>query len=308
MISGKELITSIEVYNDSSFRFVQVPISVYGSKRKSRRFLENFNEDDVENSQIESNISHEDIAAISLSRTKRNIRRICLSNEFEYFCTWTVDSQFCDRFSLQNVQDKMKTLLKAYQRKNKKFKYIYITEKHQNGSFHFHGMVKGLNRNDLVQFTMADINKPNNPIPYNIISAVKKGQNIYKNNFFSDKLGFCTMSKIQSYNKCCNYITKYITKDCVKNENNQIYFCSRGLSKGDKYFIDIEPRFMHNAYEFRDKVNNKLYCKVKDIYIDKLSKTDIIDLIYVMQNDSSRDFRKIVFKCYSHCLDKIKWF
>ena len=88
--------------------------------------------------------SPEEIERISLSRTKNNIKNICLSNNFEYFCTMTVDSKNADRFSLQEVQDKMKKICKSIKRKNKDFAYIYITEEHKNGAFHFHGMCKNI--------------------------------------------------------------------------------------------------------------------------------------------------------------------
>lgn len=74
----------------------------------------------------------------SISRSKRNIRRICLSNDFEYFATWTINSDFCDRFTLSVIQKKMQQLLKAYQRKFPDFKYIYVFEKHKDGAIHMH--------------------------------------------------------------------------------------------------------------------------------------------------------------------------
>lgn len=187
--------------------------------------------------------SPEEVERISLSRTKNNIKNICLSNNFEYFCTFTVDSKNCDRFSLQEVQDKMKKICKSIKRKNKDFAYIYITEEHKNGAFHFHGMCKNI---DLY------LNK-----------------NYYYSSVDFDKLGYNSFSPIKDYNKCCNYITKYITKNCIKNENNQIYFCSRGLSRGEcEYMID-KPL---NEIFLNDKVFINDYCEKIDFEIDKISQ------------------------------------
>ena len=84
-----------------------------------------------------------------MSRTKRNIREIALCNNFDYFLTFTINSKNCDRFSLDECQNTLKKLIKAYKRKYNDFSYIIITEKHKNGAFHFHGLCKGLNNNDL---------------------------------------------------------------------------------------------------------------------------------------------------------------
>lgn len=78
----------------------------------------------------------------SLSRTKRNIREIALSNDFEYFATITVASEKADRFNLDECQEKLRKIFKKLKRKNKNFAYIFITEKHQNGAFHFHRSCK----------------------------------------------------------------------------------------------------------------------------------------------------------------------
>ena len=160
-----------------------------------------------------------EINRISLSRTKKNIREICLSNDFEYFVTFTVDSKNADRFSLDECQSLIRKRLESYKKRiSKDLRYILITEKHKNGAFHFHGMMKGLRQSDFY------INK-----------------NGFLSNKLFDKVGFNSFCKIDgNYSRCCNYILKYISKDCIKNSSNQIYFCSRGLSKADKFDVKID--------------------------------------------------------------------
>ena len=68
--------------------------------------------------------------------------------------------------------------------------------------------------------------------------------------------------KIKNYNACCNYITKYITKDCIRNSHNQIYISSRGLKKALR--TDIQ-----NFDFFEDYKND--YCKIKAVDFDTLS-------------------------------------
>lgn len=104
-----------------------------------------------------------------------------------------------------------------------------------------------------------------------MVQKVVKGCKIYHIPFFDNSLGFNTFTKIEHYNKCCNYILKYISKDTVRTNEGQIYFCSRGLSKGDSYEVKYIPyELFNNSYKYDD------ICEVKDIYIDKLSKNDLL--------------------------------
>lgn len=84
----------------------------------------------------------QEIDRISLSRTRRNIRELALSNNFEYFATLTINSEYCDRFHLTECQELLRKKLKKLKRKNNEFAYIFITEKHKDGAFHFHGLIK----------------------------------------------------------------------------------------------------------------------------------------------------------------------
>ena len=149
--------------------------------------------EEVNKKHINNTTDKEELQRQSLSRTKRNIKELALCNSFTHFATITVNSEFCDRFSLQATQDKLKYIIKErIRRKNKNFAYIFITEKHINGAFHFHGLIKNLN--DLYT---------------------------NKNGFLShkafDEIGFNSFLEINtennnSYDKVCSYITKYITK------------------------------------------------------------------------------------------------
>lgn len=84
----------------------------------------------------------DEVERVSLSRTRRNIRELALSNNFEYFATLTINSKNCDRFSLTECQNALRSKLKKLKRKNSNFAYLFITEKHKDNAFHFHGLVK----------------------------------------------------------------------------------------------------------------------------------------------------------------------
>ena len=107
----------------------------------------------------------------SLSRTKRNIKELALCNDFQYFATITVNSSVYDRYNLQVCEDKLHKLCEKLKRKRKDFKYVFICEKHKDGAFHFHGLVKNLD--------------------------LYTNDNGYYSNLIFDELGFNSFSKIK---------------------------------------------------------------------------------------------------------------
>lgn len=194
-------------------------------------------------------IGSDEVERVSISRTRRNIRELGLCNNFEYFATLTINSEHADRFSLTACQELLRKKLKKLKRKNSEFAYLFITEKHKNGAFHFHGLIKGID-----DFYINDNGYLSHPI--------------------FDEIGFNSFSKIKDYSKCCNYITKYITKDCVKNEAGTVYISSRGLKKADKY--EIKPISCDWSFE-----ND--FCKIKDINFSQLTKEEILQIYNISE-------------------------
>lgn len=124
--------TYLYQYNDIQFRIVSMKVA---TKCKG------FEEIKQENDFVKHAEKHE-VDRISLSRTKRNIRELALCNDFKFFATLTVSSARCDRYSLDDCQSLLKKKFRYCQdlaRKiGLKFKYLFITEKHKDGAFHFH--------------------------------------------------------------------------------------------------------------------------------------------------------------------------
>ena len=199
--------------------------------------------------QIKDNFltSPEEVERISLSRTKKNIRELALCNNFEFFVTLTVNKNYCDRYDLEICEENLKKLFKKYKRKNPDFFYLFIAEKHKDGAFHFHGLIRGMNSEDLYL-----------------------NSNSFLSSHFFDELGFNSFSKIKNYEKTCNYITKYITKDCCRNKHNQIYISSKGLKKATKTEIqNLEDNFFSYSND---------YCYIKDIDISSMNIEDLSTL------------------------------
>lgn len=226
-------------YNDRYFRLVKI---------KSCR-LPGFVslEDKIEN---KIKVSSSEIERISNSRTKREIRELALSNEFEYFVTLTINSDFCNRYSEDVCFDELRKILKAYRRKNENFRYLLIAEYHQDQAVHFHGLFKGLDVADLY------IN-----------------QNYYLSSKFFDKIGFNSFSKIKDYYKCCNYILKYISKQPVRSSSRRCYIASRDLNRAIIHDLDIKS-FDDNFFTY-----NNDYCSIRDFDITKVDKKILLKFI-----------------------------
>lgn len=126
-------------YNDTNFRIVK---QKYCRERgfelieKAKKIIQDVDKDESQR--------------VSLSRSKRFIREISLCNDFTHFVTLTVNKEMCDRYNIDVCQEHLKDILHNYQRickrQNNDFKYILITEKHKDGAFHFHGLMKRFRR------------------------------------------------------------------------------------------------------------------------------------------------------------------
>lgn len=203
--------------------------------------------EEIFKSNIITDYNSDEVKRCSLSRSKRNIRELALCNNFTHFATLTVNSELADRYSLDEVQNKLKKILKKIKRNYKSFIYLFITEKHKDGAFHFHGLVGGLDEDVFLTNEFGYLEFP----------------------IFSENLGYNSFSVIRDYTKTCNYITKYITKDCIKNSHNQIYISSKGLLKATREEfknINFNPSFSND------------YCDILDLQISKLSREENLDL------------------------------
>ena len=92
---------------------------------------------------------------------------------------------------------------------------MFVAEKHKDGAIHLHGVL--------------DIDED-----YLILN--KNGYYSIKN---LAKLGFNSISLIRNKEATARYVSKYISKNMVKNSHNQRYFCSKGLNRYRKEKCDL---------------------------------------------------------------------
>lgn len=157
----------------------------------------------------------------SLKRGIDKIYDIAVLNDFQYFITFTLDSNKLDRFDYTLINTKLKKWLSnAVQRQDAM--YLVVPELHKNGAVHFHGLISG-------NFDLVDSGY-----------KTKKGVTIY--NLKNWGYGFTTAIPLDD-NKVATakYICKYITKDTKRILGNLYYAGGKGLVREPiKYYENIQ--------------------------------------------------------------------
>lgn len=178
----------------------------------------------------------------SLTRTKTLVRDLVLCNDFDLFCTFTFNPKLLDTFNFNKCRTKMLTWL-HHQRNNsrelhKEFKYLIIPEQHKSGRWHFHALISGYTG------TLHDSHMQTQGL-----------RPIY--NITSFRSGFTTAVRIDERESVASYVTKYITKDFIKEFNQRRFFCSSNLVRPKK--VVNSSLFRETLPLFRRKVGENRY-------------------------------------------------
>lgn len=206
----------------------------------------------VENSPIASKINDLSLPTSCLasrSRARSRIIEYALCNDFDYFFTQTFNIKLVDRFSIEEVTNKIQYHFKYFKKHYcKNFKYIVIAEFHKDKkAIHIHGLISGINENHYY-----------------------KNENGYLSiKYFNDKLGFNSISKIKDRIACAHYITKYITKETLQFSNRYYYLSSRGLNRALVSRV-LLPQDLENWKKFD-------YVSIFNLDLNKLENNDIIN-------------------------------
>jgi len=159
----------------------------------------------------------------SLSRTKNMVYDLALSNNWSWFCTFTINKQKYDRYNLTAYYKEFARWLYDYNRykmvNGNKIAYLLIPEMHEDGAWHLHGFFEGLPESHLSNF------------PASAPSYLR--DNGYLNWLpYSDKFGFCSFGHLRNTEAAGGYIMKYIGKgfkDRAKELGVPLYYRSKGL-------------------------------------------------------------------------------
>lgn len=191
----------------------------------------------------------------SISRAKSKVLDYVMNNNFKYFVTLTFNNNL-DSYNLAQISNFISQRIRDIRKKYKiDLKYIFIPEKHKKGDWHLHG------------FVTEDIDV--------CLYVNKHG---YKSCYDFDFCGWQNFSKINNYERCAMYVTKYITKDLATlGKGKHLYFCSKGLAKSQKLY-DIVTAGYSPQFDFESD-----YCNIK-FGIDDIEIQNIFNHYYNIYN------------------------
>jgi hypothetical protein len=195
----------------------------------------------------------------NISRAKSVIFELAACNEFQHFCTFTLDKSKRDRFDLKTFRRDLAQLIRNINRSRpewEKIKYLVIPENHKDGAWHLHGLFQNLG-GALEPFTLSD------HIPAKIKNQIKEGKKVYNFPKYAEKFGFFTATDISDRLACAKYITKYVTKDIARTRlesGDHLYFASQGLKRREVVVKNCFDSCPLDVFDYENK-----YVKVKEI-------------------------------------------
>lgn len=169
----------------------------------------------------------------SLARSRSVVRDLILANDFEHFVTVTFDSDKINRWNLSVCMQSFRQFLWQYKREHAGFKYVFVPELDGGGGVHFHGVVSGIDTDDLPPWVNAD--DLNQYLDWPTCSA---------------SFGYVTCGPIKDHDSCAHYVTKYITKEIQSiaiASHKASYLVSRGLNR---------PRTVGYHYDWSQWLDN----------------------------------------------------
>ena len=217
---------------------------------------------------------HEDSIRSSVGRTKRNIVYLSRSNSWEWFVTFTLNPEKVDRYDYVESSKKVRKFLNNLRRLAPDMVYLIVPELHQDGAWHYHGLMSGIDSLDMVDSGVKD----------------SKGRAIY--NMSAYKLGYSTCSRIGESDAAANYVMKYITKElCEGTKGRQRYWTSNNIKRANVYQADIHgeeyKKLIDMLYE-NTTWKKKIYNAFVDVEIFEVPK-DFVEKYMEELNNGNYD-------------------
>lgn len=168
---------------------------------------------------------------ISANRTKNTIYYLARSNVWEWFVTFTLDKEKVDRYDYLELSKKVrKTLNNLKSRVAPDLYYLIVPEQHEDGAWHFHGLIGGC-----AGLVFSDSGKYDDG-----------GNKIY--NLDDYKLGWSYATMIRDTARASSYICKYISKDmCGSISGRNRYWVSKNLNRAKTYDV-VVPWYMMREF------------------------------------------------------------
>lgn len=199
----------------------------------------------IEDYQLNKLLKKRDSSTKDKENRARAIQKVydyAKSNDFMWFCTFTVNPKICDSFNYIETLKELKKFRKYLTVHG--LQYIIVPEQHESGRWHFHGLIsEGLKVEQAFDQTGKELKG---------IFHVK-----------DYKLGFTTATKIKSKERTNTYITKYISKALTVPKGYKRYWTSQGLATPKEVASEVKVNseeyfnILHNNNDYFKRVDNE---------------------------------------------------
>ena len=205
----------------------------------------------------------DDAITESLRRTRTTIFDYALSNDFEYFVTFTFNPKKIDRYSIDETFNTMKYWLNRQKKHSPDFAYVIVPEFHKDGAIHFHALIRAYN---------GDMKST---------KVFQNGKRVYNVTGFTS--GFTNAQKMDdNQEKTAGYITKYITKDTINRFNKRRYWASKNLQKPVKHYESLE---VLNVSQYIIDDNIAYHSEDYNISVYQFKRDSTVDSVYDLLAD-----------------------
>lgn len=215
---------TIKSYNDEYFKLVW---NLYPGKRERIQPSRDINDNKLE---------------VNLSRARSKIFEYAMCNEWEFMVTFTLNKEKIDRYNLGVNGKAVTKYWQNRRRSGEDARYLLLPEQHKDKAWHFHGLMNGLNQEELILFTLED------NIPKKLKDMIRSGRKLYHHRGYDNKFGFNVIERVMNKEAVSKYITKYISKalvaDLDREKEKKLYYVSRGLKTSEKLIEGALPTAM----------------------------------------------------------------
>ena len=192
-------------------------------------------------------VSEGDDMMRSVRRARAQLRRLALSNSFQYFVTLTLDAEKIDRFDGKAITKALSTWCDNMVRRHG-LRYVLVPERHKDGAIHFHGFFNdALEAVDSGTMTAPGWKKPRRPrsAAQRALWAAQGAQPVY--NLPAWSLGFTTAIELYGeYPRAVSYVCKYIGKGREKI-GGRWYYSGGALGRPQVSYSDSNIRDVEQA-------------------------------------------------------------
>ena len=173
--------------------------------------------------------SEGDDALRSMRRARAKLRRLALSNSFDYFVTLTLDAKEVDRYDAKAIMQRVNRWLDNMVRRCG-LRYILVPEQHKDGAWHFHGFFAG----DGLKAVDSGIRWD--------------GREVY--NLPQWSYGFSTAQRLYGeYSAAVAYVCKYIGKQQGQRPMGRWYYSGGGLAEPVKEYATLDYRELERDFD-----------------------------------------------------------